>query len=494
MHATIAAEPGQHSSARIVSALAQLGGMQAAVAVAALVRNKAMAVYLRPEGFGEFTQMAAIASAFHVLVQSGMSVGLSRNAAAAPTAALRQRQLGAANALALLVGAAALAVALPLLFSPANQSILPALGLAPGSAHLWLLAALLCVAPLEALRNNFMSFLQGVLDIGGLSAARSLAVAAAALLAVPLVALWGLNGACLQMAVTSALLAAFLARRCRVIGFHPLSLSLHPATLRLLSTFGAASLLVGFCQNTVEAYVRGRLIDHSGMAENGLYQAALALSTQVTAVLLGSIGAYSLAAFSQTDSDVPLQSRMDNLLRVVIPASTLGLGLVGLFSHQVLLALYSPQFTAATRFQPLLLAGNHLQVASWAFGSVILARGMIRSWIAVELSSTALRLAVVTVALPWLGVQALPASFALGVLFNVLAYSALCSRHCAVHASPATWAGFALGGVVAVLCAVGGARPDTCLLLLLAVAVLIWPCRRALRSWLESRLATWLHP
>lgn len=488
-----AAEASPHSSSRIVAALAQLGGMQVAVALSALIRNKAMAVYLRPEGFGEFTQLAAIAATFHIVVQSGMSVGLSRNAAAASAAPLRQRQLAAANSLTLMLGALMLAIALPLLFSPAAGSLLPILGVLPGASQVWMLAALLLVAPVEALRNNFMSFLQGVLDICGLSSTRSLAVAASALIAIPLVAMLGLPGACLQFAFTSAILAFLLARRCRTIGFQPFAVSLHAPTLRLLASFGSASLVVGFCQNAVEALIRGRLIAAFGAAENGLYQAALALSTQVTAVLLGSIGAYSLAAFSQQDSVVPLQARMDNLLRVVIPASTLGLGLVGLFSRPVLFILFSPQFAEAASFQPLLLAANHLQVASWAFGSVILARGMIRYWIAVELTSVAIRAAAVFAAMPFLGIQAFPASFALGILFNVLAYSALCARRCAVHASPVTWAGFTLGGATAALCAVTGPHPAACALLLLVVAALIWPGRHAIRMWLESRLASWGH-
>lgn len=483
-------------SARIVAALVQLGGMQVAVALGTLVRNKAMAVYLRPEGFGEFTQLAAIASAFHVVVQSGMAVGLSRNAAAATTTRLRQRHLEAANLLTMLLAAASLAVLLPLLFSPAGASILPVLGIAPGASQKWMLAALLLIAPLEALRNNYISFLQGVLDIRGLSAGRSVAVAAGTLVAVPLIVFLGLAGACLQMAVASAILAFFLGRRCRQTGYRPLAFAWDPATVRLLASFGGASLLVGFSQNAIDTIIRGRLITAFGMAENGLYQAALAISTQVTTVLLGSIGAYALAAFSQSPDSASLQSRMDNLLRVVIPASTIGLGLVGLFSRPVFYSLYSAQFADATRFLPLLFAANHLQVASWAFGSVILAGGMIRHWIGVELTSVAIRFATVAVGIPFIGVYAIPAGLLLGVLFNVVAYAALSRSRTGVRAAASTWAGFALGGVAACAAAVVGASSPslaagaaTLALLLLTTFALLWPDRLALRAWLQSRLA-----
>lgn len=484
------------SSSGVAAALAQLGGMQMAVALSTLVRNKAMAVWLRPEGFGEFTQLAAIASAFHVVAQAGMAVGLSRNAAAAPTPLRRQRQLAAANTLTLLLAAASLSLLLPLLYSPAARQLLPALGITPGPAQLAMLTALLLIAPLEALRNNYMSFLQGILDIRGLSAGRSAAVAAGALVALPLIAFLGLAGACLQMAAASALLALFLGRRCRHSGYRPLAFAWDPAALRLLASFGAASLVAGFSQNAVDALIRGRLITAFGMAENGIYQAALAISTQVTAVVLSSIGAYSLASFSQAGDARALHLRMDNLLRVVIPASTLGLGLVGLCAQPLFFWLYSAQFAGAARYLPLLLAANHLQVASWAFGSVILAGGMLRAWLAVELSSALLRLAAVAACIGVLGVYAIPAALVLGVLFNVAAYSTLSARRAGVRASATRWTAFALGGAAAIAAALTGASDPgpaataAALALLLGAALaILWPDRAALRAWLEHHLA-----
>jgi len=122
------AEPdaGEDTSARharvgrIMTALTQLGLMQFAVAAGGVVRNKVMAVYLKPDGFGEFTQVFGIAAAVYGFVQFGMAVGLSRNVAATQERKDRQRQLDSANLLTVGLALGCLALLAPLLLTNAS--------------------------------------------------------------------------------------------------------------------------------------------------------------------------------------------------------------------------------------------------------------------------------------------------------------------------------------------------------------------------------------
>lgn len=446
----------QHGVNAILAAITQLGTMQFAIALGTLVRNKLLAVHLKPEGFGEFSQILTIAAPVYVLAQCGMAVGLSRNTAAATTGPDRQRQLETANVVTAFIAAASLVAILPLIFSPAGGSLMSGLGVRDRIEQKIILAVLLSIAPLEALRNNYLSFLQGLLDIKGISAKRTVAVAAGTAAAFPLIACFGVAGACAQAVLASFLIALLLGLRCRALGFRPLAMAFHRPAARLLAAFGAASLVIAFTQNSVDALIRAHLIAFAGVSANGLYQAAFALSAQVTTVVLGSIGAYSLATLSQTASAAVLQSRLDDLLRVVLPVSALALGTAGLAAAPLFALLFSSQFAGGTRFLPLLLCGNYVQVASWATGAPLLGRGLIRYWIGVQMVSVGTRYAIAVAGTPVMGSYAVPAAFVASLTFDLAAYLVICSRMIGIAPTRRTLARFAAGGAAVAFAALAG--------------------------------------
>jgi O-antigen/teichoic acid export membrane protein len=182
-----------------------------------------MAIYLKPAGFGEFTQIAAIATAVYVFVQFGMAIGLSRHAAAHREHEKRQRQLSAANFLTVGLAVVSSSLLLPALFSSASNPVLRTLGVLPSFEHKAILAVLLAAAPLEALRNNYQCFLLGILDTRGASVKRSIAILVSTAVAVPLIAIFRAAGAAAQMAFGSLFLALLLGLRCRQMGYRPLA-------------------------------------------------------------------------------------------------------------------------------------------------------------------------------------------------------------------------------------------------------------------------------
>jgi O-antigen/teichoic acid export membrane protein len=212
---------------RILTVVMQLGLMRIAVSLAGLARNKVLAVYLKPEGFGAFTQLVNIVEVVNVFVQFGTIVSLSRNTAAAGNAQSRQRQLETANFLTVSLAVGTLALLIPLLVGSTGSWALSKLGLESGFREKAILIALLSITPIEALRNNYLSFLSGLLDIKGISTKRSLAVVVATVLAIPLVITFGIAGACIQTALASLFLAFLLGARCKQQGYRPLAFSWH---------------------------------------------------------------------------------------------------------------------------------------------------------------------------------------------------------------------------------------------------------------------------
>lgn len=426
--------PGLLTAKAILLAMTQLGSLQIILALAGLVRNKVAAVYLNTSGMGEWSQVLGVATLVFTVVQFGMIVGLSRNVAAAKSTTERQRQLSVANTLTIALAFIAVLVALVLYFNPGSQEILTSLGISH-RLRLMLLLFIALLVPIEALRNNFLSFLQGVLDIRGIATKRALAVVVATLVAIPLVAILGITGACLQFALASILLAVLLGHRCSELGYRPLRFQWERYSGLTLASLGAASLLVSFAYSGADVLIRAKLIQYAGLSEAGIYQAAFLLSSQVTQIALGSIGVFSLASVSKSKQPEVVSEQLHLMYRVILPISTLGLGLLGLLERPIIQLLFSAEFESGSSFLPLLLIGNSVQAACWVAGAPLLGGGRVGTWLTLEITGASLRYLAVVQLLPVMGTQAIPLGFLIGQGFSLLSSLLICSRTMKIRTS-----------------------------------------------------------
>jgi PST family polysaccharide transporter len=421
-----AATPQHFGPRAIVLAMSQLGGLQIVFVLTGLVRNKVAAVYLQTAGMGEWSQILNVVSTVFIIVQFGMMVGLSRNVAAAKNDEDRQRELSVANTLTTAVAVAAILVTLALAFSSSNSWLLGILGI-PAKQKLALLLMVAVLAPIEGLRNNYLSFLQGVLDIRGIATKRGAAVILATLAAVPLVIMFGIAGACLQFAVASVLLAVLLGHRCHQLGYRPLEFRWSKSTVTGLASLGGASLLAGFAISLTDVLIRSQLIHYAGLAETGLYQAGLLLSSQVTTIVLGSIGVFSLSSISRSTEPTVIRRQLQAMYKVILPISAVSLGLLGLLERPILHLLFSAQFQSSSVFLPLLLVGNSVQAASWIAGAPLLGCGKVRAWLTLQIIGALIRYWIAVAFLPQIGTQAIPLSFVVGQIFDLTASTVMCS-------------------------------------------------------------------
>ncbi len=419
-------DTGTGGKRKILTAFAQLGLMRIAVSCSGLVRNKVLAAVLKPAGFGEFTQLLTIAETVNVFVQFGTLVSMSRNAAAAPDSKEQQKLLETANFLTVCLALGTLTLIVPLLLSPTGSVLLAKLGLQPGLREKVILIALFSLAPIEALRVNYLSFLSGLLDIKGISSKRSLAVIVATIVSIPLVIVFGIAGACIQAALASLFLAYLLGLRCKQLHFRPLAFAWHKHAAMLLATIGTASLISGFVTNATNTLIRAYLISHWGEAENGLYQAAFSLSSQVPTLILTSIGTYAVGTLSQTRDPKALTARIDELLRVIFPMVTVSLGLVGLFSRPLFWILFSSQFHAGAKYFPLLLSSSYMQAAACVVSAPLLGCGLIRTWTAIQIIGALLSYGFAIMFAPAFGIYAIPGGLLATTLFDLAASTAVC--------------------------------------------------------------------
>jgi O-antigen/teichoic acid export membrane protein len=468
--ATIPRADGLHSEARIVAVLTHLGAAQVVLASTAVVRNKIVALRLGPSAFGEFSQLAMVMGVVFTVVSFGMGVALRRNVARATTAEERGRQLASANGMVLGLAAIAAATVAALL---ASGKLLRLAALEPHRGTALAAAVLVVAIPVEGLRNNYLAFLQGVLDVRGLAVRRSLAVLAATAVAAPIVWFFGFVGAAIQFLVLGVTMAVLLGSRCRALGYAPLRIRLDRPACARLAAFGLASLGSGFAQSLADTAVRTSLIASAGSARNGVLQAAYALSVTLKGVVLASIGTVSLAAIGARTERREVSEAMDRLLGVVIPLGATALGVLGLLGVPVLTLLYSDAFASGAELLPFLLTGDLLVAFVWVVGAPLLAHGDRVLWLALDVGFAVTRWGVAVALLPRLGSVAVVIGYLSGAALHLSLNLAVCRFRYKLALAPRRVGGLALAvGLVASLAVLGARRPPS--LWLLGAGVAAW--------------------
>lgn len=399
--------------------LLRLGGMQLVIASTAIVRNKVLALRLGPDGYSEFIQLSLIILTASTIAGFGLGMSLNRNAAAAASDEERQHLLSQANAINL--GLAALLVIVLGLLTAFRPTMLTAVGLEPEPRVVVALALLLVAIPMEAAVQHRAAFLTALLDIKGMTSGRSLALVIGTAVSVPLVWFFGLVGAAVQLTLITTLILVFLDRRCRAIGYRPWAVAFDGTVLRTLLRFGTASLVAGFALQLSDLIVRSTLIRTTDLAQNGIYQAALSITHQVKAIVLGSVGSYSLATLSHDVSKDHVNRTVEQLLSIVLPIAAIALGALGLLSGPALIVLYSADFYPAQQVLPLLLTADYLHVMIWVVSMPLLAAGRVGVWLTFELAFLGARFLIALALLPTAGMVGVAAGHVLAsVLYLVL--------------------------------------------------------------------------
>lgn len=386
---------------RILATLAQLGGMQLVIALTGVARNKVLALKLGAAGYGEFNQIALLSLTASTIAGLGLSLSLNRNIAAAQEHSVRQKMLSQADTINIVLSGIILLSGTALIaFFPDS---LRAFGIYPSRLAIIATLVTLWSVPVEVAIQHRLGFLIGMMDVKGIAYGRSAALLIGTALSLPVIWYLGLVGAALQLVITGGILVFTLDRRCRKLNFRPWHLEWSPAVLRTLVAIGLASLVSTFVQRLSDVYIRTRLINIMGAAENGLYQAALSVTYQVQAIVLGSIGSYLTATISSQRSDEEVSNESNALLRIILPVGAVFLGGLGAFAYFAIIILYSGEFIGALSLFPYLLVAEYLSVMVWVVGAPLLAYNRLGVWLGLGLFQYLLRALLAMILIPLMG-------------------------------------------------------------------------------------------
>lgn len=434
---------------RLAQLFTAYAGLQLLLALASLVRNKVTAVSLGPAKFGEFAQLVNVSGLLVAAAGLGMGVALGRNVAVTNDLQVRRANLGTALTLTAIVSIAVSIVALTTVLAGV---FLPSAGLPTGRETS--VAAVIAVAavPITCIQGLYIAALQGLLDADGMARWRGLAVAAATVAAVPLILLWGLVGAVASALLLALFTAVALGIRLRRLDYSPLHLRFDPSVTKALLALGMASAASGLAHAAADVISRGITLATAGTTANGLIQAPLSVTSLLQGVLLGTIGAMSVAVVARASGPVQMRGELLRILDFVLPIAVLGFAGLGALAPLVLRLLYTEAFSDAyPLFLPILLY-QYIAVLYWILGSPLLAAARARLWLTLELIGAAIKVGLAWWLVPMLGMEGLPLSLFLFALVHLTLNIVSLNRALGISIDMARYAKFGVGAAAIGAC------------------------------------------
>jgi enterobacterial common antigen flippase len=413
---------GQSTHTQILKSTAIIGGASVINVLFAIVRNKAMAVLLGPQGVGLMGLYSSIADLTQTLAALGIQDSGVRQIAEAAGTGDGQRIARTATALKWvsvvlgLLGALALAAAsFPIAAFTFGDS--------QHAVGVMLLSAAVFFRLVTA---GQIALVQGMRRISDLARITMLGALFSTVISIPMVFFLGADGivpSLVAMAAVSVLTSWWYSRKIQV---SETSLSARQvgqetaALLRLGIVFMASAFL------TVGAAYAIRIIvlRADGIEAAGLYQAAWALGGLYVGFILQAMGADFYPRLTAIANDnvecnrlVNEQAQVSMLLAGpgVIATLTLAPLVISLF--------YTPEFNPAVNLLRWICLGMMLRIVAWPMGFIVLAKGARQIFFWTEVAATVVHVGLAWLLVPRFGVIAAGAAFfGLYVWHSVLIY------------------------------------------------------------------------
>jgi O-antigen/teichoic acid export membrane protein len=352
-----------------------------ATTLAGMIRNKWFAVHLAPEGLGVTGQVMSALTWLGMLAALGLGFPIARAIAAAEGAGDPDRARHVTRAaLRFTLLTTAVVVAAGLFFAEVMSSAIL------GDPRY---AGLVRIAMLGAAGYAFHLIVQGI--VAGRSDVRpplTIAIGGGLVSVVAAFALVppkGLDGALWSAALffPAGLLLAWLVHRRAYAGAWSTPTAPAPGHgVRALVVVGLSSLALALADQGAMLALRSHFVRVHGVAANGMFQAALAISTQVAALFYAYLSNYALGRLSGSPDAAGVTAYMRRQWIPIAAASTALFALVAALSGPLLHLLFSERFDGARPMLGWMLAGEFLRVQSLAllFGGLAMQRT--KRWVA----------------------------------------------------------------------------------------------------------------
>lgn len=405
-----AAEIGGQSYSQILKSTLLIGGSSAISVAFSIIRNKAIAAMLGPEGIGLFGLYTALLDIAYAVAGAGVPASGVRQIAEVAEAEDRSkiaRRAAILNRLSLLLALGG-ALLLALLALPVARLTFGD-DLNRGGVALLSIALLL-----KLVAGGQTAVIQGMRDISGLAMINVIGALCGTAITLPLIYLWGFAAVVPSMIASAAAMLLVTWWYRRKIRLPSASVSKGAFTdeaaalLRLGLVFMASGVLTFGA-----AYVIRIIILHAeGVAAMGLYQAAWAIGGLYGGFILQAMGTDFYPRLTGVAKDNREVNRLVNeQMQISILLAGPGVVATLAFAPLIMHMFYTAAFTAGTDLLRWICLGMMLRIISWPVGYIIVAKGAQTIFFWTELTATLVHVGLAWVLVEGFGVAGAGAAF-----------------------------------------------------------------------------------
>jgi PST family polysaccharide transporter len=386
---------------QILKSTALIGASSAINVGFSILRLKAFALLLGPNGVGLIGLYSSLLEVSQALAGLGVQTSGVRQIAEAEASGDQKRitqtiiALRRVSLLLAMVGALGFAFAAPFLS--------PTMSGEGAQATVAILAAALA---LRIIAGSQGALIQGKRRIADLAKLNTIGAGVSTLAAIPLVYWWGLGGIAPSILVMAAASLATSSWYSRKVELPALSVSWADfgreaqALLRLGMIFMVSAVLT-----LASAYViRLIVLQGEGLIAAGLYQAAWTIGGLYASFILQAMGADFYPRLTAICHDNDACNRLVNeQVQVSILLAGPGVLATLTLAPLVLGVLYSSEFVPAVELLRWICVGMLLRIVAWPLGYIIVARAANKAFFWTEVAATLVHVGVAWILVPRLG-------------------------------------------------------------------------------------------
>ena len=240
---------------------------------------------------------------------------------------------------------------------------------------------------------------------------------------IPLAYYFGVRGAVAQLVVITAIwawLGGYLLRPYTAPGPRPWGVDRD--LWRPLMRYGVAALMVGLSSTLTLLVLRSILVGRLGLAQNGIYQVCVGVSSMIMPLILNSITATTWPEIAAKARDEDAAEPMRSAVRLGFLLTTALLSALLIGAPIWVPLFYSKRFVPALDLLPIQFLGDYFRCAAWMFGIWLVPRERLKPWVLFDVVYGAVLLAAFLVLEPRFGLKSV-----------VMAYVAAHVSHAVLH-------------------------------------------------------------
>lgn len=142
---------------------------------------------------------------------------------------------------------------------------------------------------------------------------------------------------------------------------------------------------VGLIWPLINIAIRTTIIEHISIESAGIWEGMTKVSTLITSIVGAAITTYFLPRFSEISERGELKKEVFSGLKIILTGSFFLAALIFIFKNQIILILFTEQFSSMANLFGVQLAGDLFWVSKMTLSVILIAKAMTNHYIILEL-------------------------------------------------------------------------------------------------------------